>query len=380
MHVVNLRNLAHLYLAGGAVAEHYTTKRRGRSYPDPIRDRAAHSAALLASLNQALAAVPHQAIAPPQGEAVKPSGFYLEFRLPRGEEDFADKLEDRRRHIELVMVKPLEDGVSATVWVPLTAAEHFKKKIETYRDELTKGGKPKNQPLVSRIDSVALAALRSLYSDEARLFPVDEVPIWWEVWVRQGQTEDFMAASPLQTSRCSVARGRLLRLLRTEWRRQIEPPSIRHRHRDTPVPAQSEVFGVDAVKNYREARRLIGLSPPGIQRRPLRSSSARSWNGWEGYFGMPFAERRRRCDELLERFDLTEASRRSPFANCPAGSSAASFWHALWCTIPSFLILDEPTAGVDVELRRDLWRYLAEPKIEALKAQFPELFQNYKGK
>ena len=203
MHVVNLRNLAHLYLAGGAVAEHYTTKRRGRSYPDPIRDRAAHSAALLASLNQALAAVPHQAIAPPQGEVVRPSGFYLEFRLPRGEEDFADKLEDRRRHIELVTVKPLEDGVSATVWVPLTAAEHFKKKIETYRDELTKGGKPKNQPLVSRIDSVALGALRSLYSDEDRLFPVDEVPIWWEVWVRQGQTEEFMAAARAADARVS---------------------------------------------------------------------------------------------------------------------------------------------------------------------------------
>jgi hypothetical protein len=203
MHVVNLRNLAHLYLAGGAVAEHYTTKRRGRSYPDPIRDRAAHSAALLASLNQALAAVPHQAIAPPQGEVVRPSGFYLEFRLPRGEEDFADKLEDRRRHIELVTVKPLEDGVSATVWVPLTAAEHFKKKIETYRDELTKGGKPKNQPLVSRIDSVALGALRSLYSDEDRLFPVDEVPIWWEVWVRQGQTEEFVAAARAADARVS---------------------------------------------------------------------------------------------------------------------------------------------------------------------------------
>ena len=148
MHVVNLRNLAHRH-PGPVVQWRSTTPQSDADAVTLIRFATAQRTrrALLASLNQALAAVPHQAIAPPQGEVVRPSGFYLEFRLPRGEEDFADKLEDRRRHIELVTVKPLEDGVSATVWVPLTAAEHFKKKIETYRDELTKGGKPKNQPL-----------------------------------------------------------------------------------------------------------------------------------------------------------------------------------------------------------------------------------------
>lgn len=203
MHVVNLRNLPHLYLAGGAVAEDYTTKRRGRTDPDPIRDRGVHSAALIASLDQVLAAIPHPAMEQPQGEAGKTPGFYLEFQLPRGEEDFADKLEDRRRHIELVTVKPFGDAVSATVWVPLTAAEHFKKKIEKYRDEHTKGGKPKNQAIVSRIDSVALAALRSVYTDDDGLFPIDDVPIWWEVWVRQGQTEEFITAARTADARVS---------------------------------------------------------------------------------------------------------------------------------------------------------------------------------
>jgi hypothetical protein len=201
MQVADTRNLPHLYLAGGAEAERYTTKRRGRSSPDPIRDRQAHSTALLTSLNQALAAVPQQIVEQTQAAGAAPLGFYLEFRLPRGAEDFADKLEDRRHHIELVTVKPLEDVVSATVWVPLAAAEHFERKIEAYRDQLTKGGKPKNQALVSRIDSVALAALQSIYTDDPLLFPVDETPIWWEVWVRQGQTDEFRVAARVADAR-----------------------------------------------------------------------------------------------------------------------------------------------------------------------------------
>jgi len=83
--------LHHLYLAGGAQAENYTAKRRGRTAPNPDRNRNQHSVALLASLNQALDAarlpIGHQPEA-----AIESSGFYLEFRLPRGDEDFADKL------------------------------------------------------------------------------------------------------------------------------------------------------------------------------------------------------------------------------------------------------------------------------------------------
>lgn len=203
MHLVIGRNLPHLYLAGGAEAENYTTKRRGRTAPDPERDRNQHSAALLTSLNQALDAarlqLGHQA-----DEAIEPSGFYLEFRLPSGDEDFVDKLEDRRRHIELVSVKAGDEAVSATVWVPRQAAAHFTKKIEAYRDELTKSGKPKNQSLVSRIDTVALAALKSVFTDEARSFPADDAPIWWEVWLRQGHAEQFKAAAQEAEARVSV--------------------------------------------------------------------------------------------------------------------------------------------------------------------------------
>ena len=64
-------------------------------------------------------------------------GFYLDFELPVGSEDAAERLENRHKHIELVAVRP-ESGDSparATVFVPDTAADHFLRKVEQYRDE-----------------------------------------------------------------------------------------------------------------------------------------------------------------------------------------------------------------------------------------------------
>ena len=62
----------------------------------------------------------------------------------------------------------------------------------------------------------------------------------------------------------------------------------------TPTSGTIEVFGVDAVKDYREARRLIGLSPAGIQRRPVRQ-----------------AHRHRRLDGRLFRHDRSRSASRA---------------------------------------------------------------------
>lgn len=119
-----------------------------------------------------------------------------------------------------------------------------------------------------------------------------------------------------------------------------------------------KVFGVDAVKNYREARRLIGLSPQefnvDVFATPVQIVD---WMG--GYFGIPAEERRRRIEELLERFDLVE-HRKKPFRELSGGLKRRVILARALIHNPRLLILDEPTAGVDVELRLDLWRYLGE--------------------
>jgi ABC-2 type transport system ATP-binding protein len=119
-----------------------------------------------------------------------------------------------------------------------------------------------------------------------------------------------------------------------------------------------EVFGIDAVKNYREARRLVGLSPQEFNVDQFATPrQIVDWMG--GYFGMNAAQRKSRTDMLLERFDLTDHAKKS-FRELSGGLKRRVILARALIHDPQLLILDEPTAGVDVELRRDLWRYLQE--------------------
>jgi ABC-2 type transport system ATP-binding protein len=119
-----------------------------------------------------------------------------------------------------------------------------------------------------------------------------------------------------------------------------------------------EIFGIDAVKNYREARRLVGLSPQEFNVDQFATPrQIVDWMG--GYFGMNAAQRKSRTDMLLERFDLTEHAKKS-FRELSGGLKRRVILARALIHDPQLLILDEPTAGVDVELRRDLWRYLQE--------------------
>jgi len=62
---------------------------------------------------------------------------------------------------------------------------------------------------------------------------------------------------------------------------------------------------------------------------------------------------------LIEQFDLTEHANK-PFRELSGGLKRRVILCRALIHDPKLLILDEPTAGVDVELRRELWRYLQE--------------------
>lgn len=119
-----------------------------------------------------------------------------------------------------------------------------------------------------------------------------------------------------------------------------------------------EVFGVDVVKRYRESRRLIGLSAQEFNVYTFATcGDILDWAA--AYFGMPKKERRQRIAMLMERFGLAEHAKKE-FRQLSGGLKRRLVLARALVHDPELLILDEPTAGVDVELRHELWSFLEE--------------------
>jgi ABC-2 type transport system ATP-binding protein len=123
-----------------------------------------------------------------------------------------------------------------------------------------------------------------------------------------------------------------------------------------PTSGAIEVFGHDAIDNYGEARQAVGLAPQELNIDWFLTVDE-TLDYHAGYFGMPKRERRERTDELLEVFSLTE-KRDERTRNLSGGMKRRLILARALMHRPRLLILDEPTAGVDIELRLELWHYV----------------------
>lgn len=122
------------------------------------------------------------------------------------------------------------------------------------------------------------------------------------------------------------------------------------------------IFGADAVAEPRRARTLVGLAPQEVHLdRFLTAREVLSFHG--RYFGMRKAEAGERADELLAAFDLEGKSGTRP-NRLSGGMRRRLLIARALVHRPRLAILDEPTAGVDLELRHDLWKYLTRLREE----------------
>ncbi|WP_255151966.1 ABC transporter ATP-binding protein [Halorarius halobius] len=116
---------------------------------------------------------------------------------------------------------------------------------------------------------------------------------------------------------------------------------------------RAEVFGFDVEDDYREARDRIGLAPQefNVDRFfPIHEVLEHK----AGYHGIDPEEAARRADEALKTVGIYD-KRDTRFDWLSGGMKRRFLLARALVTDPDLLILDEPTAGVDVELRRDLW-------------------------
>ena len=116
------------------------------------------------------------------------------------------------------------------------------------------------------------------------------------------------------------------------------------------------VMGHDNKKEYRSARKLIGLSQQELNfdvffpiKKVLEFQA--------GYYGLSYNESCERTKIMLEQFGLVE-KRNNTCRELSGGMKRRLQIAKALIHNPEILILDEPTAGVDIELRHMLWDFL----------------------
>ncbi|WP_006788675.1 ABC transporter ATP-binding protein [Thiorhodospira sibirica] len=116
------------------------------------------------------------------------------------------------------------------------------------------------------------------------------------------------------------------------------------------------IFGHDLDHELNAAKRCIGLVPQEFNFNNFEPVLEIVVNSG-GYHGIPYKEACRRAEKYLKQLDLWE--RRKDIArNLSGGMKRRLMIARALVHEPQLLILDEPTAGVDIEIRRSMWDFL----------------------
>lgn len=119
-----------------------------------------------------------------------------------------------------------------------------------------------------------------------------------------------------------------------------------------------KIFGIDIDENFPEAKRMLGVVAQEV-----------NFGGFErvldivvtqgGYYGIPAKEGLAKAESVMKRLGLWD--KRFDQARTLSGGYKRRLMIAkALIHEPKLLILDEPTAGVDIELRREMWDFLKE--------------------
>ena len=121
-----------------------------------------------------------------------------------------------------------------------------------------------------------------------------------------------------------------------------------------PSAGEMHAFGLDLARDWREARSRIGLVPQELAT-DMFEIVRRTVNYSRGLFGLPPGPER--IEEVLRSLSLWD-KRDDQIRALSGGMKRRVMIAKALAHDPDLLFLDEPTAGVDVELRRDMWKQI----------------------
>ncbi|MGV6838644.1 MAG: ABC transporter ATP-binding protein [Planktomarina sp.] len=130
----------------------------------------------------------------------------------------------------------------------------------------------------------------------------------------------------------------------------------------TPTSGQITIAGLDSQSDYRGARQIVGLVPQEIALEPFEKV-INTVRFSRGLFGKPKDDGF--LDGVLETLSLKDKKHTQIMALSGGMKRRVLIAKAL-SHEPRVLFLDEPTAGVDVELRKDMWETVAELKRQGV--------------
>ena len=118
---------------------------------------------------------------------------------------------------------------------------------------------------------------------------------------------------------------------------------------------QAAVMGHDVVRDYRQARRALGVVPQELVYDPF-FNVRETLRIQSGYFGLRHNDAW--IDEIMHHLDLAQHADKNT-QSLSGGMKRRLLVAQALVHKPPVIVLDEPTAGVDVDLRRSLWEFIS---------------------
>jgi ABC-2 type transport system ATP-binding protein len=119
-----------------------------------------------------------------------------------------------------------------------------------------------------------------------------------------------------------------------------------------------QIFGHDIDQNFSAAKQFVGVVPQEFNfnqfEKPLDILITQA-----GYYGIPESSAAKRAEKYLKQLGLWD-KRDVPSRSLSGGMKRRLMIARALIHEPKLLVLDEPTAGVDIELRRSMWEFLKE--------------------